>query len=142
MKSQGLVFHVAKEGRGEYDFFYHQGNQSEYMVGRAVESVSYDTIQVQLHDKAASRQHCRIFCNPASEWLVEDLGSSNGTWIRKDTEDTGDFQRVTTPTQINAETIIRIGESDVTVTELPISKSSAAAEYFVDNHHEQPPTIH
>lgn len=134
MKSQGLVFHVAKEGRGEYDFFYHQSNLSEYMVGRAVESVSYDTIQIQLHDKTASRNHCRIFCSPSAEWLVEDLGSSNGTWIRQDFADSDGFKRVTAPTPIDESTILRIGMSDLTVTALPFANAAVGDE--------PPPSIH
>jgi len=36
---------------------------------------------VHLKSAAVSRHHARIFQDPFGRWVLEDLGSSNGTWI-------------------------------------------------------------
>ena len=55
-------------------------------------------------DPDLSRRHARIFWN-GSSWMLEDLGSSNGTFI-------GEFQaarRVSAPTAITDGQIFRVG---------------------------------
>lgn len=55
-------------------------------------------------DPDMSRRHARIFWSGAS-WMLEDLGSSNGTFI-------GEFQterKLTTSTAINDGEIFRVG---------------------------------
>lgn len=44
------------------------------LIGRA------SACEVPVKHSSISREHCAIF-REAGEWFVEDLGSSNGTWI-------------------------------------------------------------
>ena len=55
-------------------------------------------------DPDLSRRHARIFCN-VSSWMLEDLGSSNGSFI-------GEFQiarKVSAPAAIKDGEIFRVG---------------------------------
>lgn len=53
-------------------------------------------------DDYASGRHCRLF--PGSEgWLVEDLGSTNGTFMGRD--------KLTSPTPVEIGTTLRIGKT-------------------------------
>ncbi|GAA4116281.1 FHA domain-containing protein [Knoellia locipacati] len=70
------------------------------LIGRSPESA------LVLEDDFASGRHARIFKGPEG-WMVEDLGSTNGTFIGP--------QRLTTPTPVTAGTEIRFG---TTVVEL------------------------
>ncbi|WP_353951900.1 FHA domain-containing protein [Knoellia sp. S7-12] len=74
--------------------------ESGTLVGRSPESA------LVLEDDFASGRHARIFKGPEG-WMVEDLGSTNGTFIGQ--------QRLTTPTPVAAGTEIRFG---TTVVEL------------------------
>jgi len=65
-------------------------------IGRAPDST------IVIDDDYASSRHARIY--PAEgTWVVEDLGSTNGTWI--------DRARITTPTVLPVGTPLRIGRS-------------------------------
>jgi|SRR5579859_2253167 pSer/pThr/pTyr-binding forkhead associated (FHA) protein len=55
-----------------------------------------------LTDDYASSYHARIFPQDG-QWLVEDLGSTNGTYV--------DRQKVTRPTPVGVGTPIRIGKT-------------------------------
>jgi pSer/pThr/pTyr-binding forkhead associated (FHA) protein len=50
-------------------------DNTEIVVGRATEN------DVQFPDRSVSRQHCRIHSN-GDGWWIEDLGSTNGTYVR------------------------------------------------------------
>lgn len=69
-------------------------------VGRALEC------EVKLEDTYASQQHARVF-GKESSWYVEDLGSTNGTFVND--------QKLAAPAQIQPGDRIRIG---TTVLEL------------------------
>jgi pSer/pThr/pTyr-binding forkhead associated (FHA) protein len=57
----------------------------EHLLGRG------DDCSIQLVDEKASRNHCKVTCHagnslggtdiPSKQWIVEDLGSSNGTTL-------------------------------------------------------------
>lgn len=64
--------------------------------GRAADST------VVLEDDFVSNQHARLVLN-GSHWMVEDLGSTNGTWINRD--------KVTTPTVLQSGAQLRIGRT-------------------------------
>jgi pSer/pThr/pTyr-binding forkhead associated (FHA) protein len=65
-------------------------------IGRA------DDATLVLSDDYASTRHARLFPQDG-QWLVEDLGSTNGTYL--------DRQRVTQPTPVPVGVPIRIGKT-------------------------------
>jgi pSer/pThr/pTyr-binding forkhead associated (FHA) protein len=65
-------------------------------IGRA------DDATLVLSDDYASTRHARLFPQDG-QWLVEDLGSTNGTYL--------DRQRVTRPTPVSIGVPIRIGKT-------------------------------
>ena len=66
-------------------------------LGRAHDST------IVLDDDYASSRHARIYPDQAGQWTVEDLGSTNGTYL--------DRQRLTVPTPLQPGTPIRIGRT-------------------------------
>ncbi|MFB6891601.1 FHA domain-containing protein [Kitasatospora sp. NPDC056327] len=66
-------------------------------LGRAHDST------IVLDDDYASSRHARIYPDQAGQWTVEDLGSTNGTYL--------DRQRLTAPTPLQPGTPIRIGRT-------------------------------
>jgi pSer/pThr/pTyr-binding forkhead associated (FHA) protein len=69
-------------------------------VGRAPEC------EIRLDDTYVSQQHARIF-GKSEKWYVEDLGSTNGTYVND--------QKLAAPAQVQAGDRIRVG---TTVLEL------------------------
>lgn len=66
-------------------------------LGRAHDST------IVLDDDYASSRHARIYPDRDGQWIVEDLGSTNGTYL--------DRTRLTTPTPIGLGAPIRIGKT-------------------------------
>ncbi|MFF2522517.1 FHA domain-containing protein FhaB/FipA [Streptomyces liangshanensis] len=66
-------------------------------LGRAHDST------IVLDDDYASSRHARIYPDRDGQWIVEDLGSTNGTYL--------DRTRLTTPTPIPLGSPIRIGKT-------------------------------
>ena len=66
-------------------------------LGRAHDST------IVLDDDYASGRHARIYPDRDGQWIVEDLGSTNGTYL--------DRSRLTTPVPIPPGTPIRIGKT-------------------------------
>jgi pSer/pThr/pTyr-binding forkhead associated (FHA) protein len=66
-------------------------------LGRAHDST------IVLDDDYASSRHARIHPDRDGQWIVEDLGSTNGTYL--------DRNRLTTPTPIALGAPIRIGKT-------------------------------
>ena len=71
---------------------------SPIIIGRAPDST------IVLDDDFVSTHHARLTPN-GNHWIVEDLGSTNGTWI--------DRTRVTTPTVFRPGTQLRIGRTSL-----------------------------
>ena len=69
---------------------------SPITVGRAVDST------LVLKDDYASSRHARFFPSDG-QWIVEDLGSTNGTWI--------DRTRITGPTVLRVGAKVRVGRT-------------------------------
>ena len=61
------------------------------------------TSTIVLDDDYASSRHARIYPDRDGQWIVEDLGSTNGTYL--------DRNRLTTPTPIPLGAPIRIGKT-------------------------------
>ncbi|MER6618881.1 MULTISPECIES: FHA domain-containing protein [unclassified Streptomyces] len=66
-------------------------------LGRAHDST------IVLDDDYASSRHARIYPDRDGQWIVEDLGSTNGTYLERN--------RLTTPTPISLGAPIRIGKT-------------------------------
>jgi pSer/pThr/pTyr-binding forkhead associated (FHA) protein len=66
-------------------------------LGRAHDST------IVLDDDYASSRHARIYPDQNGQWIVEDLGSTNGTYL--------DRSRLTTPTPVALGAPIRIGKT-------------------------------
>jgi pSer/pThr/pTyr-binding forkhead associated (FHA) protein len=66
-------------------------------LGRAHDST------IVLDDDYASSRHARIYPDRDGQWIVEDLGSTNGTYLER--------TRLTTPTPIQPGAPIRIGKT-------------------------------
>jgi pSer/pThr/pTyr-binding forkhead associated (FHA) protein len=69
---------------------------SPITVGRAADST------LVLKDDYASSRHARFFPSDG-QWIVEDLGSTNGTWI--------DRTRITGPTVLRIGATVRVGRT-------------------------------
>jgi pSer/pThr/pTyr-binding forkhead associated (FHA) protein len=69
---------------------------AQITIGRA------DDATLVLTDDYASTRHARIFPQDG-QWIVEDLGSTNGTYL--------DRQKVTQPTPVPVGVPIRIGKT-------------------------------
>ncbi|RKS80335.1 type III secretion system (T3SS) inner membrane Yop/YscD-like protein [Motilibacter peucedani] len=65
-------------------------------VGRAPDNT------IVLADDYASGHHARLF-GQDDEWYVEDLGSTNGTWVER--------TRVASPTSVRAGVPVRVGRT-------------------------------
>jgi pSer/pThr/pTyr-binding forkhead associated (FHA) protein len=66
-------------------------------LGRAHDST------IVLDDDYASSRHARIYPDQSGQWIVEDLNSTNGTYL--------DRTRLTSPTPLQPGTAIRIGRT-------------------------------
>jgi len=74
----------------------HSLADGQLQIGRA------DACQVQLSDNYASQFHARIFRRDGS-WFVEDLGSTNGTYLNQ--------RRLTAPSELRAGDRLKIGKT-------------------------------
>jgi pSer/pThr/pTyr-binding forkhead associated (FHA) protein len=73
---------------------------SQITIGRAPDST------LVIDDDYASSRHARIYPSEGS-WVVEDLGSTNGTWI--------DRTRITAPTVLPVGAPLRIGRTTLQI---------------------------
>ncbi|MDP9067738.1 MAG: FHA domain-containing protein [Actinomycetota bacterium] len=69
---------------------------NEFIIGRA------DKCHLVLDDSYVSQMHARIFPRDDS-YLVEDLGSTNGTYLNR--------RRITSPTQLQRGDHVKIGKT-------------------------------
>ena len=74
----------------------------EFIIGRNNDSA----IQVPADKLGVSGQHVKIVIDDNGGWRLEDLKSTNGTYVR---DENGDFQRVYTKT-IDRSSVIRLGQ--------------------------------
>ncbi len=71
-------------------------NTVQVTIGRAPDST------IVIDDDYASSRHARVYPSEGA-WVVEDLGSTNGTWI--------DRTRITTPTVLPVGAPLRVGRT-------------------------------
>ena len=71
-------------------------NTAQVTIGRAPDST------VVIEDDYASSRHARVYPSEGA-WVVEDIGSTNGTWI--------DRTRITTPTVLPVGVPLRVGRT-------------------------------
>lgn len=82
-------------------------SKKEFTLGRSAES------DFHIHDNLISRIHCRIsFDEDSGKWFLEDMGSTNGTWLVG--------QKVSQKTPLPPHAPIRIGR---TILELHLTKT-------------------
>jgi pSer/pThr/pTyr-binding forkhead associated (FHA) protein len=72
----------------------------DYVIGRAPDCA------IVVDDRLVSRQHARIRCQPAA-WLVEDLGSSNGTFVNG--------ERLTHPRRLAPGDVVLVGRTELQI---------------------------
>jgi hypothetical protein len=89
---RSVVVMKEKGGKGQAHSF--SGDQLQ--IGRA------DACQIRLDDTYASQFHARLYRRDGS-WFVEDLGSTNGTYLNQ--------RRLTAPAEIRAGDKLRIGKT-------------------------------
>lgn len=77
--------------------------ESSNVIGRDCEGV-------ELADPTVSRRHCQIAAGPTGQWVLEDLGSANGTYLNG--------VRVKKPWPLNRGDQIRCGSSLLVFTTL------------------------
>ncbi len=85
---------------------YPDGSQHEQEVEAELTLGRADSNDLVLEEGGVSRRHARIFIEGA-DVLVEDIGSSNGTFV--------DGERITGPTPLAPRTIVLIGEYEVSL---------------------------
>jgi len=73
-------------------------NGDQLQIGRA------DACQVQLADTYVSQFHARIYPRDGG-WYVEDLGSTNGTYLNQ--------RRITAPAELRAGDHLRVGKTNL-----------------------------
>ena len=65
--------------------------------------------ELQVPDRYLSRQHARLF-RRGSLWMLEDLGSQNGTWLNR--------KRLSRPELVQANDNIQLSDSTITVLQI------------------------
>ncbi len=73
---------------------------AQVTLGRAPDST------IVIDDDYASSRHARIYESEGA-WVVEDLGSTNGTWL--------DRTRLTTPTVLPVGAPLRVGRTTLVI---------------------------
>ena len=122
----GCVFHIQEPHHPSHDYRASQRHRKEYIVGRLTQQSTFETTQIQLRDQYVSRVHCRLFWVSCYGWMVEDLNSSNGTWVRQvgDTSEEA-WKRVHKPVRLGSDSEIKIGCSQLNVNMVPVHKPAA-----------------
>jgi predicted component of type VI protein secretion system len=90
-------------------------SKERMVLGRA------SATDIPIKHTSISREHC-AFVREGEKWFVEDLGSSNGTWVGK--------AKVAGRTQLNERDIVKVGHARLTfhVEELSAAQAEVAIE--------------
>ncbi len=57
------------------------GSRKSYTIGRGYVETAPDSETIKIPDQLVSRKHCTLTWTDAGRWLLEDLGSTNGTMV-------------------------------------------------------------
>lgn len=57
------------------------GARKTYTIGRGYEETAPDAETIKIPDQLVSRKHCTLTWTDAGQWLLQDLGSTNGTMV-------------------------------------------------------------
>ena len=57
------------------------GSKKSYTIGRGFDETAPDSEAIKIPDQLVSRKHCALTWTDAGQWLLEDLGSTNGTIV-------------------------------------------------------------
>ncbi len=75
---------------------------SSYRLSGTVEIGRAEACQIRLEDTYASQHHARLSARDGA-WHLEDLGSTNGTYLND--------RRVAAPVEVHAGDVVRIGKT-------------------------------
>lgn len=93
-------------------------SEGETRVGRVSAPVwswvfgTGEDCDVRVDDDYVSPKHCRVSLHPGGVVVVEDLGSTNGTWVRPAASG-GPGARVVGSVRIWPGWVVRIGRTDI-----------------------------
>jgi pSer/pThr/pTyr-binding forkhead associated (FHA) protein len=73
MSSSGIIFCLLRPSGAAVEL----DATKEYHIGRDLAA------DIVLDDHTASRRHCRMYWHPDGAWVLEDLGSANGTIVNE-----------------------------------------------------------
>lgn len=110
-----ISLHVVPATGVPFDF---EPEEGAAIIGRSSDA------EIAVPDRSMSRRHARIF-KEGDDWLVEDLGSRNGTLLNG--------RRITEPTPVGIGTALRIGSTTINVTEASGTPLTSAGIEF-DGH--------
>lgn len=79
-----------------------QAKPRTYRLSGTLEIGRAETCQVRLDDLYASLHHARLSSRDGA-WLIEDLGSTNGTYVND--------RRVSGPVEVHVGDVVRIGKT-------------------------------
>lgn len=86
------------------------------IIGRLV---SNQPDYLSLKDGKVSAHHARLTCENGVYW-IEDLGSTNGTWVNK--------KRITAKTMLTEGAMVRVGETKLKIEMAPLSASPPSCD--------------
>ncbi|MDP6346251.1 MAG: ATPase, T2SS/T4P/T4SS family [Alphaproteobacteria bacterium] len=66
---------------GRVDTVERDGQLGEYVIGRLTIGQTADAAHMAIDDRFVSRRHCSLVWDGTAQWLLQDLGSTNGTML-------------------------------------------------------------
>lgn len=109
-----MRYQLLVEPDGGESFHYPLPDDGNLVIGRAKD------VDLSIEDRALSRRHARLFFENG-HWMVEDLGSQNGTWL--------DRTPVTKPTRVQPGRPVRLSYSTLTLEKLVQTSAHAFPDH-------------